>query len=299
MRACAEDPQAPSWQESPFLPGGLRWLPKATAGPRLASSTTYWPPGETRRLRGHLSQGAPDISPGLSVTPLHTPPSPRPHPSSKGRRQTSKVAWALRRTQRPRSQLVLSGPGTGRAEQEMRRRGSRWAGAGRGTRRAGEGWAGAGGLCAVSLSSLGDTEVSGRGHVPATAGAKRCPHARQRHSSASSPTLGQRHLPGCSRDPAGVRGTFSGPCSVWLGESHKDGEETEGEGTGRGFPHDGMVHGSHASSPCEMAPQRGTLQVHSPLRRQLPGHSQKPTPCRAPERGPRLPPAWEECTGCR
>lgn len=165
----------------------------------------------------------------------------------------------------------------------MRRRGSRWAGAGRGTRRAGEGWAGAGGLCAVSLSSLGDTEVSGRGHVPATAGAKRCPHARQRHSSASSPTLGQRHLPGCSRDPAGVRGTFSGPCSVWLGESHKDGEETEGEGTGRGFPHDGMVHGSHASSPCEMAPQRGTLQVHSPLRRlaeadPLPGSREGPAP---------------------
>lgn len=152
----------------------------------------------------------------------------------------------------------------------------------------------AGGLCAVSLSSLGDTEVSGRGHVPATAGAKSCPHARQRRSSASSPTLGQRHLPGCSRDPAGVRGTFSGPCSVWLGESHKDGERQREKAQGEGFHTIGWY------MICTQVPRVRWHRSEAPFRSTLrSGDSQKPTPCRAPERGPRLPPAWEECTGCR
>lgn len=67
---------------------------KFPAGPCLASSTTYWPQGETRRLSGHLSPGLLKSLLARQSQPFTPCPSPGPHPSSKGRRQPSKVTWA-------------------------------------------------------------------------------------------------------------------------------------------------------------------------------------------------------------
>lgn len=184
---------------------------------------------------------------------------------------------------------MLSGPGTGRRS----RRGD---GGGHAGQQLGEGGGQQAGDGQV-LAGCVQTPYAPRGTLRSQGGVTsrprrvpKVPQARQRPllllplALGSSSQLHPRAARTClaaPETPAGVRGSFAGPCSVWLGESHEDGGQTEGEGTGRGLPRDGV-----GNVPGVTGTTAGHPQVHAHRAQERaprgPGRSRHPA-------GPALP----------
>lgn len=249
----------PAGQESPFLGGGLRWLPQAPAGPRLASSTTYWPPEETRRLRGHLSWG---LLPTSLLDGQSHPCAPRPplnpilHPRAEGKLRKRRGHPEGSRSHG--ASWCCQAQGQAVPEQKMRQRGSRWAAAGRGTRRAGEGM----GRCWRAVCSL--PKLSGglwglrKGSHPAQGRCLKVPPAL-----GSSSQLYPRAAGIClaaTGTPAGVRGTFLRALLRLVGREPQRRGRDRGRRHGRGFQRDRMGGESHVSSPCAMASPKAAFR---------------------------------------